>query len=679
MKNVSTLFFCLMMMTMSLSGCIGGDDAAEEPDDQNPTTGGELDDWDVHFAATSGDLPECSAATLGRLYYVDADSEFQACMPTGWQTIEITGPAGIAGPPGSSATLEEGCFNTETGTKYAVAMLMPDEEDLKLLCEGFAWEFNEGDGAVPGYCYNDMSGDNYSFTEYDCKNMEPLYSWWPGGNDENGNPTEVWDFDGDCGVLGTDLSIYGGQTFTGAKEFCLSFRWVEEQTGFWECVNPHATVTAQMMVNEMDMATCDSFKWVEGSSESTPMNGINGASPLITSDYSDMCPSGGSTFKIGMDLDSNGILDSMEIITSLDICNGMNGQDGLNGTDGQDGLNGTDGQDGADGADGVTGPDGADGTSVNIVGSVATVGDLDSNYQGNVGDGYIVSSTGHLHIWDGSAWVDAGNITGPDGADGADGVDGDDGAAGVDGDDGAAGVDGDDGAAGVDGDDGSNTLISTTTEPAGSNCANGGTRIDMGVDDDGDGTLDTTEIDHTQYICDGSDGSASANTMLTSQSNITSASCTWAERAIQSGLDNGDGGGTAANGVLENGEVDFTTIYCISLVNPSLLKDINAGAGSAIGAGSDMVVVNGISYFTANDGTNGNELWKSDGTTAGTVMVMDINLNNFGSSDPSDFIMTNGALCFFATDGISGYELWSVEVDSSGQITAPGHSNVMFS
>ena len=685
MKQISALFFGLMMITMSLSGCFGGDDAVEEPDDpvdeQIPTTGGELDeDWNVHFAATSGDLPECSAATLGRLYYVDADSEFQACMPTGWQTIEITGPAGIAGPPGSSATLEEGCFNTETGTKYAVAMLMPDEEDLKLLCEGFAWEFNEGDGVVSGYCHNELNpipvatGDNYDYTESECSWISPAYDWYPGGEEDDSESSGMeWKFAGYCNGASFDYETWPQAQLSNVEGHCSSFRWVEEQTGFWECVNSHATVTAQLMVNEMDMPTCESFKWQESSSESTPMNGINGVSPLITSDYSDMCPSGGSTFKIGMDIDSNGILDSMEIITSLDICNGINGKDG------QDGLNGTDGQDGADGADGLNG---ADGTSVNIVGSVATVGDLDSSYQGNIGDGYIVSSTGHLHIWDGSAWVDAGNITGPDGADGADGVDGDDGAAGVDGDDGAtgvdgadgadgvdgddgaAGVDGDDGAAGVDGDDGSNTLISTTTEPAGSNCANGGTRIDMGVDDDGDGTLDTTEIDHTQYICDGSDGSASANTMLTSISTPTLTACDAGGRIMKQGLDNGDGGGTAQNGILETGEVDYTTTYCSNYLI-GMLKDINSG--SADSDLTQITAVGNILYFRANDGINGIELWKSDGTAAGTMMVKDIN-SGTGNSYPNHFTAFGDTLYFQATDGTNGEELWKSDGSSSGTV-----------
>ena len=48
---------------------------------------------------------------------------------------------------------------------------------------------------------------------------------------------------------------------------------------------------------------------------------------------------------------------------------------------------------------------------------------------------------------------------------------------------------------------GMSSLISTSTEPAGSNCA-GGIKIGIGVDDNGDMQLQNSEIDSTLYVCD---------------------------------------------------------------------------------------------------------------------------------------------------------------------------------
>jgi hypothetical protein len=79
---------------------------------------------------------------------------------------------------------------------------------------------------------------------------------------------------------------------------------------------------------------------------------------------------------------------------------------------------------GATGLIGSTGARGADGTSVTIVGSVLNSAALPIRYTGNIGDGYITQDTGNLWIWTGSAWTDAGNITGPQGADGATGATG---------------------------------------------------------------------------------------------------------------------------------------------------------------------------------------------------------------------------------------------------------------
>jgi len=55
---------------------------------------------------------------------------------------------------------------------------------------------------------------------------------------------------------------------------------------------------------------------------------------------------------------------------------------------------------------------------------------------------------------------------------------------------------------------GLSSLIATNTEPAGSNCPFGGTKITTGLDDNGDQILDEAEIDSTAYVCNGEPGPA---------------------------------------------------------------------------------------------------------------------------------------------------------------------------
>ncbi|MCR6720165.1 MAG: hypothetical protein NVV59_07625 [Chitinophagaceae bacterium] len=86
-----------------------------------------------------------------------------------------------------------------------------------------------------------------------------------------------------------------------------------------------------------------------------------------------------------------------------------------------------------------------------------------------------------------------------------------------------------------------------------------------------------------------------------------------------------------------------------------LVKDIFPGSGSSsIGY---ITAVESQVYFVANNGTNGVELWKSDGTTDGTVMVKDIRAGN-GSSFPAALAAMGSTLLFSATDGANGAELW---------------------
>ena len=67
-------------------------------------------------------------------------------------------------------------------------------------------------------------------------------------------------------------------------------------------------------------------------------------------------------------------------------------------------------------------------------------------------------------------------------------------------------------------------------------------------------------------------------------------------------------------------------------------------------------------FFTNSDysfltGT-GEELWKSNGTPDGTVLVKDIKTGNYNSSYPSNLTAVGNTLFFSASDGITGENVW---------------------
>jgi len=92
-----------------------------------------------------------------------------------------------------------------------------------------------------------------------------------------------------------------------------------------------------------------------------------------------------------------------------------------------------------------------------------------------------------------------------------------------------------------------------------------------------------------------------------------------------------------------------------------LLKDI--WPGSEASRPHDLAAVNGNLFFNANDGVLGGELWKSDGTAAGTVLVKD-NIHT-GSTG---LINVDGTLFFSATDGVLGGELWKSDGTAAGTV-----------
>lgn len=102
----------------------------------------------------------------------------------------------------------------------------------------------------------------------------------------------------------------------------------------------------------------------------------------------------------------------------------------------------------------------------------------------------------------------------------------------------------------------------------------------------------------------------------------------------------------------------------------TMLKDINPAAG-ANSSPSQFSLVNGTVYFSASDGTNGSEPWKTDGTSAGTQMLADINPGS-ANSGPGPFMNANGVLVFPASDTAAptphGSELWTSDGTAAGTV-----------
>ncbi|MDB5281526.1 MAG: hypothetical protein JWO06_601 [Bacteroidota bacterium] len=104
----------------------------------------------------------------------------------------------------------------------------------------------------------------------------------------------------------------------------------------------------------------------------------------------------------------------------------------------------------------------------------------------------------------------------------------------------------------------------------------------------------------------------------------------------------------------------------------TLVKDINIGfVGSEP---SHFVRMGDLTYFVANDAIHGYELWVTDGTEQGTVMVKDITGNvadacryiSLHGIKTSNLLVLGKSLFFFANDQDHGFELWRSDGSEGG-------------
>ena len=188
------------------------------------------------------------------------------------------------------------------------------------------------------------------------------------------------------------------------------------------------------------------------------------------------------------------------------------------------------------------------------------------------------------------------------------------------------------GANGANGTNGVNELVTTSAIAAGNVCANGGIEVDVGLDTNADGVLQSSEITSQQHICNGVNGAPGTNgidglTQLVKTKVLAAGSaCATGGVEVDIGFDVND------DGVLQVAEIAST-------------QDICNGANGA----------NGSNGTNGTNGTNGKTELATVSTiaagsvcTAGGVAVnIGFDTDGNGTLDASEVTMTqnicNGA------------------------------------
>ncbi len=142
--------------------------------------------------------------------------------------------------------------------------------------------------------------------------------------------------------------------------------------------------------------------------------------------------------------------------------------------------------------------------------------------------------------------------------------------------------------------------------------------------------------------------------------------------------------GTPAGTVLlRTGIQDFNGYTSFAILNNDIYFTSDDGTGSGYGlwksdgtpggtslvsknvspgvSGGNYAVLNNKLYFSGYDGTNGSELWVTDGSNAGTHIVMNLAPDAGGilySGSPQNMVVYNGKIYFTGNDQVHGNELF---------------------
>ena len=80
---------------------------------------------------------------------------------------------------------------------------------------------------------------------------------------------------------------------------------------------------------------------------------------------------------------------------------------------------------------------------------------------------------------------------------------------------------------------------------------------------------------------------------------------------------------------------------------------------------ANLTRIGNLAFFSATDGITGNELYVTDGTISGTRLLRDISFG-VGSSSPANFTVLDSTLYFTAFSSATGTELWKTDGTTDG-------------
>lgn len=176
--------------------------------------------------------------------------------------------------------------------------------------------------------------------------------------------------------------------------------------------------------------------------------------------------------------------------------------------------------------------------------------------------------------------------------------------------------------------------------PPGPECPAGGIRVDSGIDENGNGVLDDSEIDTSEIVCNGEDG---VDSLVAISGEPAGVNCPSGGVRIDSGPDTND------NGVLDAGEITQTEFVCngsgvVGWLEPEVIEPYTTGdgttpsvaaapSGDAVAVWAQNVGSNDNIYanrFTAGVGWSGPELIEN--TDGGNAAFPVVDTNDSGNA-----------------------------------------------